>query len=165
MPGLGCGEVPPLPQGARVVIRIGGAKRRGGLRERQRRGDGGGDLLGSADREIDESELTSGKVPLEKTLQSSRVSMGDACVAGRWRGGGGGKGGCRGRQHDHGHHMQRQRASRKRGNSHQQAGLAAGTVTDDDQLPAELGGHGCCGRKVVVVGCCCDRWRELGRIR
>jgi hypothetical protein len=28
-------------------------------------------------------------------------------------------------------------------NSHQQAGLAAGTVTDDDQLPAELGGH-CC---------------------
>jgi hypothetical protein len=35
--------------------------------------------------------------------------------------------------------------------SHQQAGLAAGTVADDDQLPAELGSHGCCGLKAVPM--------------
>lgn len=37
---------------------------------------------------------------------------------------------------------------------HQQTGLAAGTVTHDDQLPAELGGHSCCVvmKGVVVEG-------------
>ena len=35
------------------------------------------------------------------------------------------------------------RARRWKRYSHQQAGLTAGTVADDDQLSAELGGHGC----------------------
>ena len=46
------------------------------------------------------------------------------------------------------HHLQMKRIGNGQ-HSHQQAGLAAGTVTDDDQLPAELGGHGCCGRRGV----------------
>jgi len=38
------------------------------------------------------------------------------------------------------------------GENNQQAGLSAGTVTDDDQLPAKLGSH-CCGCELKVSGC------------
>lgn len=86
-------------------------------------------------------QLTSGKVPLEKTLVSSHVSMSGAkygesqvgrraCWSWRWMGAGWVSVCLVG-------------VGKARDNSHQQASLAASTVADDDELSADLSGH--CG--------------------
>lgn len=66
--------------------------------------------------------LTSGKVPLEKTLVTKdRLASGQKCAV-DWLFSKGGRGA-------------------KIKHAHQQAGLAAGTVADNDEFPTELG-HG-----------------------
>jgi hypothetical protein len=76
---------------------------------------------------------------LEKTLVSSRVST----LLRASRGNGGtGTAIC----------PDRGRPAKRIKDSHQQAGLAAGAVADDDQLSAKLGGHGCWWENWVVMG-------------
>lgn len=85
---------------------------------------------------------------LGENTESNRVSNRNACISmkrmerGRWR---------------PGDVATPRRAERRKRDSHQQAGLAAGTVADDDQLSAELGGHGCgWGLELCDGGCRVD---------
>lgn len=80
---------------------------------------------------MDRTKLTSGKVPLEKTLQSG-------CVSKRMLG-------WARQPIEVAPPTEAVQCGEEWGgiDSHQQASLAAGTVADDDQLSADLGSHGC----------------------